>query len=110
MWGKLIGSLISPVTGLIANRQKRKAVIEKLTATTRAKVSLSLDERLALRIKNQNNSWGDEYILIWWTSLATYAAFGAPWGGDSQTIQNLLNDPVVLTFVGSLYGVRKFLK
>ena len=108
---KALGGMVAkPLWKWIAHRQASRSGLAKLAADTAASVTLSQEETRALRVRNMMNSWTDEYLLIWWTLLATYAAFDAPWGGETAVIRELLNDPVVMTFIGAVFGVRKFLK
>ena len=106
MWGTLLVALAKPALGWLERRRARTSAAAKL-ATGEPLTSAETD---ALRVIATSSSWTDEYLLIWWTGMATYAAFGAPWGGDPLGIQRLLNDPVVLAFVGAVFGVRKFIR
>ena len=67
----IFSGLISPLTGLWANRQKRKAAkdaaVAKLTQGQQDKVheiNLSKDEWEALNVKGMGDTWKDEYVTV----------------------------------------------
>jgi hypothetical protein len=99
----ILSGLVSPLTDLYANRQKRKAdesaakaTVNRIMTEAAAKDSNVAGQIALVNAKNQNQTWKDEYALItitapYWVSfaIALTAAFGLVEIDAAQVIKDM---------------------
>ena len=104
----MIGGLVESIAGgairWLAHRRLAKTAGKMIAENTEAEITLSREHAEALRIKAASSLSGT-FIIVWYLALATYAAFGAPWGTDVDKIHALLRDPGVLLMLTGVFGI-----
>ena len=96
-----------PIVNAFVNRRNNKSLLEKLALHHEGTLEIKEEETRAWTLKNLRHSWSDEYILLFYTGMLAYAAFGCPWGGDPALIKEMLSDPVLMSLIGAIYGIKK---
>lgn len=109
-WLLALGRYVPSVVRWFERRKRVAEATRQIDDNYKAKITLAREHAEALRIKATTKNWADGYIVVWYTALATYAAFGAPWGGTVESIHALLRDPGVLALIGGIFGVARLLR
>jgi len=81
--GGVVGGVVKPVATAITEVKKSREETKQLEIKTQSKLDLSQEEWDLITLRNQKDSWKDEFVTVVWMSPVIFIIIGAvsnAWG------------------------------